>query len=257
MPPSPGATGPFHLDAHEAHSWCVGLDVPIETFAVLYATLAADEQRRSERFRFERDRQLFVVAHGVLRDLLGRYLGTQPDQLRFVHNPFGKPELSPEVGGRLRFSLSHSGNLALIAVAADAAIGIDLEFIPTQGAYAEIARAFFSPAEVDELNAQPSHLYARAFLSCWTKKEAYVKACGGGLAIPLTSFSIPVTTDPAHPPLDFQDASDDSGPGRRWSLHTLQPAPRYIGALAIEGTGWRVRQSHWRSVAAPSTTPAA
>jgi 4'-phosphopantetheinyl transferase len=184
----------------------------------------------------ERDRQRFIAARGVLRDLLGRYLQTHPARIRFVYNAFGKPDLSPEFGSRLTFNLSHSADLALIAIAADSSVGVDLEYIQTQSEAADIARHFFSSTEVDHLNALPSHLYAEAFFSCWTKKEAYLKACGDGLAMPLNSFSVPLTTDPAHTPVNLYG----------WSLYTLRPAPGYAGALAIEGTGWRLRQWQWK-----------
>jgi 4'-phosphopantetheinyl transferase len=210
------------VKATEVHSWCVSLDVPPETCADFYATLSHDERDRSARLRFARDRQRFIAARGVLRALLGRYLGTHPGQIRFVYNAFGKPALSPEFGSPLKFNLSHSADLALIAIAADADIGVDLEYIRAQPDYAEIARHFFSAAEVDRLNRLPSHLHAPAFLSCWTKKEAYVKACGEGLAMP------------------------DGPRARRWSLYTLQPAPGYIGALAVEGSGRRLTQWHWQ-----------
>jgi 4'-phosphopantetheinyl transferase len=206
----------------EVQCWCVALDAAPETTARLYATLSCEERNRSARFRSERDRQRFIVAHGALHDLLGRCLGTDPGQLRFLYNEYGKPELGPEFGGRLKFNLSHSADRALIAIAADADIGVDLEYMRGETDYAAIAGCFFSAAESEHLNKVPSHLYAQAFFSCWTKHEAYVKARGEGLAIPLPDL---------HP--------------TRWSLHTLQPAPGYIGALAIEGTGWRLSQWHW------------
>jgi 4'-phosphopantetheinyl transferase len=226
---------PFHLGPDEVHSWCVPLDGPP---AKLSATLADDERCRSARFRFERDRQRFMVARGALRDVLGRYLGIEPGQVRFRYNPFGRPELSPELGSRLKFNLSHSADLALIGIAARADIGVDLEYVRPEPDYVEIARHFFSEAEVDCLNSLPSHLQAPAFFSCWTKKEAYVKACGDGLAIPLSSFAVPLTTDPELTPVDLHGA---------WSLYGLQPAPGYVGALAIEGSGWRLSQWQWRS----------
>lgn len=213
--------GSFQLTPGEVHSWCVPLDVSPEVSAALYEGLTGEERNRSARLRYERDRQRFIVAHGVLRDLLGQYLGTPPGPLRFVSNAFGKPALSPEFGGRLRFNLSHSADLALIAIAADADIGVDLEYIRASPEYADIARQFFSAPEVDDLNRLPTHLYAEAFLSCWTKKEACAKASGAGLAVPPVRGA--------------------------WSLYTLQPAPGYIGAVAIEGSGWRVKQWHWRS----------
>jgi len=120
---------PFQLASDEVHSWCASLDVSPETCARLYATLTPDERSRSAHFQFERDRQRFIAAHGVLRDLLGRYLQTQPGRIRFVYNAFGKPEVSPEFGNRLRFNLSHSGGLALIAIATASNVGVDVEYM--------------------------------------------------------------------------------------------------------------------------------
>jgi len=240
------AVSSFQLASDEVHSWCASLDVPPETSARLYATLAPDERTRSERFHFERDRQRFIVARGVMRDILASYLQTEPGQICFVYNAFGKPALGQEFGSRLKFNLSHSAGLALIAIATDSNVGVDLEYIRGQSDYADIARCFFSAAEVDCLMALPSHLCAEAFFSCWTKKEAYVKACGEGLAIPLNSFSVPLTTDPALTPVDLRVGSTDVAPARRWSLYTLRPAAGYAGALAIEGSGWRLRQWQWQ-----------
>lgn len=233
------------LPTHEVHIWCASLDVSPETSARLYATLSTDERSRSARFRFQRDRQRFVAAHGVLRELLGRYLESLPDRISYAYNAFGKPELSPEFDGGLKFNLSHSAGLVLIAIALDADVGVDLEYLRAQSDYADIARYFFSAAEADQLSALPDPLYADAFLACWTKKEAYLKACGNGLAVPLEGFSVPLTTDPAQSPADLDAASNDSVPARPWSLYTLQPAPGYIGALAIEGSGWRLSERLW------------
>jgi 4'-phosphopantetheinyl transferase len=233
-PPQPSS---FQLADDEIHSWCASLDVPSETSARLYATLTPDERTRSARFHFERDQQRFIVARGVLRDLLGRYLQTPPSKIRFVYNAFGKPDLGPEFASRLKFNLSHSAGLSLIAIATASNVGVDLEYIGPQSDYADVAQRFFSAAEGDYLNALPGHLYAEAFFSCWTKKEAYLKASGEGLAIPLNGFSVPLTTEPGHTPVDLRGG---------WSFYTLRPAPGYAGALAIEGTGWRLRQWQWK-----------
>ncbi|HEV8305049.1 MAG TPA: 4'-phosphopantetheinyl transferase superfamily protein [Gemmatimonadales bacterium] len=193
---------------NEVHCWCVTLDVPPATSARLYSTLSPDERNRSARLRFARDRQRFIAARGALRDLLGRCLGTRPDAIRFTYNAFGKPELSPEFGSRLRFNLSHSADLALIAITTDAGIGVDIEYIQPRPEYADIARSLFSAAEVDELERVPSHLYPQAFLSCWTKREAYLKARGEGLG---------------------------GSAGTPTGAVTFQPAKGYIGAVAVEG----------------------
>src|SRR3989449_1506724 len=157
---TPSLPSSFQLASDEVHSWCASLDVRPETSARLYATLSPDERTRSARFQFERDQQRFIVARGVLRDLLGRYLQTQPRHIRFAYNAFGKPDLSPEFASRLKFNLSHSAGLALIAIATASNVGVDLEYIRAQSDYADIARRFFSAAEADYLIALPSHLYA-------------------------------------------------------------------------------------------------
>src|ERR1041384_7184200 len=137
----------------EVRCWSVRLDVAPEAF---YATLSDDERRRAARFRFERDRQRFIVARGALRELLGRQLDARAGELRFVYNSFGKPALSPEFGGRPKFNLSHSADLALIATATDREVGVDIEYL-----------------RPDE---------PRSFFEAWTKQEAYVKARGEGLS---------------------------------------------------------------------------
>ena len=213
------------------HRWCVTLDVSPAASASLYATLSEDERDRSARFRFERDRRRFTVARGVLRELLGRYLGTDPGEIRFAYNPFGKPALSPEFGSRIKFNLSHSAGCALMGITAGADIGVDLERVRAQPDHAEIAQRFFSPAEVDELSRLPGHLQTQAFLRYWTRKEAYVKACGESLD---------------------DGASTDVAAAPRWSVYTVHPAPDYIGALVVEGGGWRLREWHWGSLISSS-----
>ena len=235
----------FHLDSGEVHCWCAGLDVPPEATRRLEATLLAEECDRAERYRYPGGRQRFIVAHGALRDLLGRYLQIQPDRIRYVYDAFGKPCLGAEFGTRLRFNLSHSGDLALIAVTADSSVGVDLECIRTREDYSEVARRFFSGDEVEQLNAMPTHLYAEAFLGCWTRKEACLKAIGRGLTLPLDSFAVPGAAGPTQVPVDVCIAPDDIAPPTRLSVYTLRPAPDYIGALAIEGSGWRLSQHQW------------
>lgn len=206
----------------EVHCWCASVDVAPEVRARLYATLSSDERERSARFRFERDRRRFIVAHGALREVLGRYLQVSPGRIRYAYNAFGKPGLGPGFGSRLGFNLSHSAGLALIAVAVGGEVGVDIECVRAQSDYAEIAQRYFSAAEVDQLTAVRGDRFAEAFIGCWTKKEAYLKARGVGIA----GLSV-------------------SPPDDGWSLHTLQPAPGYVGALAVEGSGRRVSERRW------------
>ncbi|MFC3531263.1 4'-phosphopantetheinyl transferase family protein [Vogesella facilis] len=229
---------------HEVHIWCVSLKVTPETAARLYASLSIDEQERSSRFHFQHDQQHFVVAHGALRDLLGRYLALQPARLSYVYNAFGKPELSPVLGSRLRFNLSHSADLALIAIAANVDVGIDLEAIREQSGYAAIAQQFFAATEIQQLDRLQGRGYTEAFLRYWTRKEAYLKARGDGLTIPLDSFTIPQASNPPYA-LPGCQTPEESVRMEGWSLYDLQPAPDYLGALAIEGNGWGLKQYQW------------
>jgi 4'-phosphopantetheinyl transferase len=209
----------MELARDEVHCWYLRLDVSAGTCAELSSTLSPDERIRSARMRSPQLQQRFIAAHGGLRELLGRYLEAHPSEVGFVHNEFGKPALSGRFGGRLTFNLSHSADLALIGIAADAEIGVDVEQIRDEPDFTEIAQWLFAAAEVEELNRLPSERRTWAFLSSWTKKEAYAKARGEGLG---------ATNEIARP--------------AGWSLYSLQPGPGYVGALAVEGSGWRVTQ---------------
>ena len=238
-------SNPYRLAADEVHVWCVDLDdAPAATSARLYEALTPAERKRSAGFRFEQDQRRFAVAHGALRDILQRYLESLPDRMEYVHNAYGKPRLDPEYGHSLEFNLSHSRGLALIGLA-NTAVGVDVEHIRPESDLVEIARRFFSPAEADRLLALPRRLRTEAFFGCWTKKEAYLKASGEGLAKPLDGFSVPLTTYAAETPASLRAASNAGGGVKDWSLYTLRPARGYIGALAIEGTNWRVSQRVW------------
>ncbi|HEY6092961.1 MAG TPA: 4'-phosphopantetheinyl transferase superfamily protein [Gemmatimonadales bacterium] len=216
------------MQAREVHSWAISLEAPAETREALFATLSADERSRSARFRQERDRRRFIVARGALRRLLGDYLALPSREIRFVYNEYGKPALSAELESPLRFNLSHAADLALVAIADGADVGVDVEHVSADSDYLAIARDVLSDAEGDYLRTMPSHLRGEAFLRSWTMQEAYVKARGDGLSMPLARFT------------------------GAWSLYHLQPAPGYVGALAIAGGGWRLCQSSW-NMRAPST----
>lgn len=221
----------MQLARDEVQCWCIRLDVSPAICAALSATLSQDERIRCARMRSPQLQQRFIVAHGGLRALLGRYLGVRPSEVRFGHNEFGKPALSEPLGGRLRFNLSHSADLALIGIATDAEIGVDVEHVRDEPEFSEIAQWFFAAAEVEELNRLPSEVRARAFLRSWTRKEACAKALGEGLGA-------------------TNEITQPSG----WSLYSLQPAPDYVGAVAVERSGWRVTQ-RFASLDAATVSP--
>jgi 4'-phosphopantetheinyl transferase len=160
-----------------------------------------------------------------------------PEAVRFRYGPRGKPMLDAE-DGLLRFNLSHSGDLALVAVSLGRDIGVDVERVRPDRDLERIATRFFSAAEVAALLALPRAERAGAFYRCWTRKEAYIKALGDGLAIPLDSFDVAFAPGATAALLASRL---DSAEARRWSMAALEPGPGYAGAMVVEGDGWTMR----------------
>jgi len=234
------------LADHEVHVWRAQLDRSGDQVHGLTDLLTADELDRASRFVFEIDRQRFIVARGALRSILGRYIPVSPGHLRFSYNPYGKPFLAPKFSSYLlNFNLSHSGSMALYALARRLEIGVDVERLRSDFAYEDIAKRFFSANEVAVLRTIPAERKLEAFYNCWTRKEAYIKAHGKGLSLPLDSFD--VSFAPGDPPrvLITREEPQESS---RWTLLDLQPGPGYVGALAVKGTGCRFRYWEWNQL---------
>jgi 4'-phosphopantetheinyl transferase len=231
--------------ADEVHVWRTRVSWPASHIAVLRETLSPDEQEKADRFHFEIDRRRYVVTRGLLRRLLARCLGTRPDELRFDYSEFGKPSLAAGFAQtRLRFNVSHSGDLILIAIATGRAVGVDVERIRTDMNVDQIAQRFFSVGERTALAALAAELQHDVFFACWTRKEAYIKAMGEGLSMPLDQFDVSI--------LPGQDARllatrPDAAEAQRWILRDLDVAPGYRAALAVEGSGWQLKTWDVRS----------
>lgn len=228
------------LSADEVHVWALPLDPPPAALERLGRLLAPDERARAARFRFERDRRRYVAGRARLRELLGRYLGADPAILRFAYGPQGKPALAGT--GDLRFNLSNSADRAVVALTLGRELGVDLEFMAERLADGGVARRFFAPAEVEALGRLPGERWLEGFFHCWTRKEAYLKALGSGLAAPLDGFEVAVGPD--EPPRLVRVHADPAE-AARWSMAALAPAPGYIGAVIVEGSGWRLRCWEW------------
>jgi 4'-phosphopantetheinyl transferase len=231
--------GELSLASDEVHVWRARLDQP-QLLADFSATLALDEQARASRFRFPDDRNHFIAARGLLRILLGRYLEINPAALSFRYSPFGKPSLAVHQGADLRFNLSHSHGLALLAFAQGRDIGVDLESVRPEVAGLRIAERYFSPAEVAALCALPESQQTEAFFNCWTRKEAYIKARGDGLSARLDQFDVSLA--PGEPAELLRTASDEP---RSWTMIELEPGACYKASLVVEGRGWRLRCLQW------------
>jgi len=232
------------LAMNEVHVWRTSLEMPLNAIHHLQSTLSPEECERAERFHFAKDRRHWIVARGILRLLLGRYLNVEASELQFVINEYGKPALAyPPHGTHVHFNLSHSGELALYAFAYDRQVGIDVEYKRSDVDYEAIARVSFSPNEQAVLRSLPDDVKQEAFYNCWTRKEAYIKALGKGLSHPLDQFDVSLT--PGEPPALLADRQDPQAPAR-WSLSALAPEVHYAGALVVEGTGLQPTCWQWQ-----------
>jgi len=204
----------------------------------LRGILARDEVARASRFHFEDDRRRYIKCRGALRILLGRYLETPPAEIRFQYENYGKPEIALTHDSRgLRFSVSNSGGLALIAVGSGSAIGVDIEKVRPMPDFLDIARRFFPAREVQAILALGENKRQEAFFACWTRKEAFLKSTGDGLTYPLSEFSVSVDPDG---PAELLEVKGDPNAVTHWSLESVRPGAGYMGALAYKGPLCRV-----------------
>ena len=228
----PSAT---ELGDNEVHLWRADLDQDSHIVRRMWCLLNEEEQDRAKRYAFERDRNHFTLARGVLRQLLSRYLRCSAEDIEFSVAPKGKPTIrgNPE----LRFSLSHSGGLVLYAFSMNRELGVDLEMEKTETSNLDIVESYFSGKEKAEFLALPPNIQNLAFYVGWTQKEAYLKARGEGLHMNLEDFD--VSMNPGQPALL---RSEDAA---RWELHSFCPEPDFVAALVVEGANCRLRYWEW------------
>lgn len=231
------------LTEDDIHLWLLRLDPPAGKLAEFASVLDGREQERAERFHFDRDRSRFVAAHGALRLILGGYLACEPRAVVFGHSPRGKPFVP---GTTIRFNLSHSGSIGLVALAADAEIGCDVEQITERVPIDDLAARFFSDAERRALAVLPLGERRAAFFACWTQKEAFVKARSEGLTLPLDAFDVCV-----HETGGLRATRPDSGEASRWWMTSIAPPPGYAGAICVEAKA-RGPVRHWRFADTPT-----
>lgn len=235
----------------EVHIWRAALDVSADMLFRLRSTLSDDERTRADRFYFEKDRVRFAAAHGILRDILSRYSGVAPAELRFSAGSHGKPALKVTVAGEgVGFNMSHSRWMALYAVAPHGEVGVDIEYIREKFESERIAERFFHEAETANLRRFPAREQRAVFFKYWTYKEAYIKARGEGLSIPTRSFIVRISDDGRaaiehEKPASAGHTGMHAGQTHRWSLFALDPAPEYVGAVAVEGYDTKLVLWEW------------
>jgi len=218
------------LSGTDVHVWAVALRVGAERLAALRALLAPDEVAKAERIVVPGKREQSVVARGALRELLACYTGVAPERLAFAYEEKGRPYLA-DASLRTAFNVSHSGDVALVAVTREGELGVDVERLDPKVDLLGIGARFFSPREHAQLASVDGDARLVAFFRCWTRKEAYLKARGAGLSLPLDGFD--VTLLDGDPPR-LLETRFDPGDAARWTLSELLPAPGYAGALCAD-----------------------
>jgi 4'-phosphopantetheinyl transferase len=226
----------LQLSADNIHVWLAKLDD--YSADGLKPLLAEDELNRAARFHFEKDRNHFVVARAWLRKLLAAYLGISPGDLRFSYAEKGKPTLEESQRSSLSFNLAHSGGMAIYAFSRNRELGVDLEFIREDLADEKIAERFFSEREINDLRSLPAEQRQRAFFDCWTRKEAYIKARGEGLSMPLDEFDVAFLPGSTAALLRNHKNPEEVN---RWMMRAVEVPEGYVAALVASGRDWQLK----------------
>jgi 4'-phosphopantetheinyl transferase len=227
----------LQLPEREVHVWHTDFERPINSVQDL---LDQPEQERASRFKVDAPRKQFIISHAFLRLVLESYLGIAARDLKFRIAAYGKPEL--DAATDLRFNLSHTHGTAVLAVTRDRQVGVDVERVRRNLNPLELADRFFSLPEASWLRSQPPARQIPSFFACWTAKEAYIKACGNGLSMPLDKFS--VIPQPANQPLHIEFL-DKAEPSAEWTMWQLDLGPDLRAALAAEGRELTLNLRDW------------
>jgi 4'-phosphopantetheinyl transferase len=219
----------------EVHLWFVPLQISVAEIQSLTETLSSDERMRATRFHFERDQRRFIAARGTLKRILGKYLDLAPEKVEFHYGTHGKPTVHTQAqDGALRFNLSHAHELALVAVTNAREVGVDIEHSARAVDANGIVERFFASHEQTMYESVPPGEKQELFLRYWTCKEAFAKATGQGLSLPLKQIEILLTPNS---PARLASTVAGAPSGRQWTLHELRPSDEQFGALVVEGPG--------------------
>jgi 4'-phosphopantetheinyl transferase len=231
--------GALRIGPKSVHVWSFSLNAVAGCREVCAQTLSRAEQARANRFVHEHNRHDFIVAHGVLRLLLARYLGMPARKLGFSLGPNGKPTLAPAAYARpaVSFNMTHSHGRALLAVSDGRELGIDLELINPKVRALEIARRYFSTSERAIIEAAAEPAQARSFFRHWVAKEAVLKGQGIGLKFPIDGFAVKFNARRTHAQIQ---AATDSRLAHDWRIRMLPLQGDWIGAVAVRGGDWKL-----------------
>ena len=224
---------PTKLSDNDVHIWRLELEHS-DLCAVKFASILSEKERaRAASLIFRRNRNRFTVCRGVLRTILGTYLNAEPGQLEFFYGPYGKPYLAKTFSkGAVQFSLAHSHELALYAFTRGSKVGVDLERIRNIPDVDKMAARFLSSQDNAIFGRLPNSQRLKAFSIFWTRKEAYCKAIGIGLAQLYDGVGMPPISEE---PAQAFNIEENAREACRWSIMSFAPAPKYTAALAVEG----------------------
>ncbi len=217
------------MKSEEVHVWAIDLDALPETENFFCSSLSHEEKSRRDKLVFERDRNRFALAKEIQRRILSHYILVQPAFVQYYYNKYGKPELISK--NQIGFNISHSDGMLLFAAASCRKVGIDIEKIIDIKDILLIAESYFSISEVKELKNLPEQARTDAFFTCWTRKEAFIKAIGDGLSYPLKDFSVSVS--PGSKP-ELKHLKGNSEHSICWSIFDLSPPDKFKAALVVE-----------------------
>jgi 4'-phosphopantetheinyl transferase len=230
---------PLVLPEDEVQLWRADLEAIGADESRWLQMLSSDELTRASRFHFSRDRQRFVAGRALLRTILSGYLRTDAHSLIFSYSKKEKPSLaSDQADSGVTFNVSHSGAIALLAFTRRREIGVDVEQVRKDADLEAIARRFFSTGEQNQLAALPAEERGDAFFRCWTRKEAYIKATGDGLSLPLNQFDVSLEVGEANALIATRPDSAEAG---NWLLREVSAGAGYMAAVCVRGKGWKLK----------------
>lgn len=218
------------MPSRHLHIWSVRLSDHNNRLENYWEILSKEEIEKAKAFRFIKDRRCFIIARGVLRNLLGNYLQVDPLHIHFKYGAHGKPYVDHP--SMLQFNISHSRNMLLLGFVKTASIGIDVEYTKREIDVKKIAQNFFSREEITSLRAVKEEGQLDAFYNCWTRKEAFIKALGSGLSFPLDQFVVSLD-NPGD--ANLIETKWDSQEKEKWVLKAIQPEEDYVGAVSVKG----------------------
>jgi 4'-phosphopantetheinyl transferase len=231
------------LPVGTVHVWRMDATLERPNVERYWETLSSDERMRAHRFYCPEHQTQYAVTRGVLRMLAGRYLHREPTGLKFVYGPHGKPGLPRGCGSQdLRFNASHSENLVLYAFACGQEVGVDIERVRENKDAVALANRWFTDREAEMLRKLPASRVQPAFFKTWVRKEAYLKACGEGLARSMRSFEVPACTEETSGIVEFSGEGVEKA---SWHFEDLPVGPEWAAAVVSRGSFLRPEIWDW------------